>query len=83
MAFGRSDDRDPLVRALESAAGLKNGTWDSVQACAMLSIEASSPAEAQRLYDQALHTSQGLGSGTWSSVQALAWLTRAGREITR
>lgn len=83
MIFGRSDDRDPLVRALEAAAGFKVGTWESVQSYAMLAIEASGRPEADQLYDQALDASRKLQSGSWESIQALAWLARASRELGR
>ena len=83
MAFGRRDERDPLERALEAAAGFKAGTWESVQSFAMLAVEARGRPEADRLYDQALDASQTLKSGSWESIQALTWLARAGRELDR
>ena len=79
--FGRKDDRPPLDRALEAAAGLKPGSWQSVEAYAMLAIEAHGRPEARRLYDDALHASRGLASGSWESVRALTWLSRAAREL--
>ena len=80
--FGRRDERPPLERALAAGAGLKPGGWDSVEALAMLSIEARGRPEAQTLYDTALDASTRLASGSWESVAALAWLARAGRELT-
>lgn len=81
MAWGRSDERSALERALETAAGLKAGNWASVEALAMVAIEAKGRPEAQVLYESALRAAAGLASGSWESVRALAWLTRAGREL--
>ena len=81
--FGKSDDRDPLDRALEAAAGLRVGSWESVQAYAMLAIEARGRPESGQLYDQALEASRKLSSGSWESIRALTWLTRARRELGR
>ena len=79
--FKRSDDRPPLDRAVEAAAGLKPGTWQSVEAYAMLAIEARGRPEARTLYDDALRVSQELSSGSWESIRALTWLSRAAREL--
>ena len=81
--FGKSDDRDLLDRALEAAAGLRVGSWESVQAYAMLAIEARGRPESGQLYDQALEASRRLSSGSWESIRALTWLTRARRELGR
>ena len=81
MPWGRKDERPPLERALEAAAGLKAGSWESVAALAMLSIEAQGRPEAATLYETARQASAGLASGSWESVHALAWLARAGREL--
>ena len=80
--FGkRRDVGSPLEQALEAASGLKAGSWTSVEALSMLSIEAQGRPEAQSLYESALRSSSGLASGSWDSVRALTWLARAGREL--
>jgi len=80
--FGRrADDRPPLERALGAAASLKAGTWESVEALALLSVEAKGRPEAERLYASAVDTSARLSEGTWQSVRALAALARARREL--
>jgi hypothetical protein len=83
LVFGkRQDVGPPLERALEAASGLKAGTWASVEALSMLSIEALDRPEAENLYESALDASTGLSSGgSWESVRALTWLARAGREL--
>jgi hypothetical protein len=80
VPWGRKDERAPLERALEAAAGLKAGGWDSVEALAVLSIEAQGRPEAQALYERASGAAAGLTAGSWESVRALAWLSRAARE---
>ncbi len=80
--FGRREgDRSPLDLALGAAAGLKPGTWESVEALAMLSVEARGRPEAESLYASALTASRELKPGSWESVRALTWLTRAAREL--
>lgn len=81
VALGRKDERPPLERALETAARLKAGTWESVEALAMLAIESKGRPEAQRCYDSASAAAMGLRSGTWDGVRALACLARAQREL--
>jgi hypothetical protein len=81
VALRRKDERPPLDRALETAAQLKAGTWESVEALAILAIEAKGRPEAQRCYDSAAEAAMGLRSGTWESIRALAWLARARREL--
>ena len=76
----RRDTGSPLEQALDTATGLKAGSWASVEALSMLSIEARGRPEAETLHESALDASTGLSSGTWESVRALAWLARAGRE---
>jgi hypothetical protein len=71
----------PLERALEAAAGLKAGSWQSVEALAMLAIEARGRPEASALYDDALQASHGLAAGSWESIRALTWLARAERVL--
>lgn len=81
--FGRQDERDPLERALEAAAGFRVGTWESVECFSMLAIEARGRPEAVQLYDQALQASRKLSSGSWESIRALTWLVKARRELGR
>jgi hypothetical protein len=75
------DERPPLQRALDAVAGLKVGSWESVEALALLAIEAKGHAECASLRDAAHTAAAGLKSGTWESVRALACLARADREI--
>ena len=80
--FGKARDRGtPLEEALQAASGLKAGTWASVEALSLLSIEAQGRPEAESLYASARDASAGLASGSWESVRALTWLARAGREL--
>jgi hypothetical protein len=80
--FGkRRDGRAPLEQALDAAAGLKAGSWASVEALSMLAIEATGRAEAETLYNSALDASGRLSPGSWEGVRALAWLARAGRQL--
>jgi hypothetical protein len=81
VAWGRSDERAPLERALEAVAGLKAGTWTSVEVLSVLAIEAKGRPEAGTLHHAARQASLSLSAGTWDSVRALAWLARAGREL--
>lgn len=81
MVGRRNDDRAPLERALEAAAGLKVGSWASVEALALLAIEAKGRPEAEELYHSAVDAAAGLSAGTWDSVRVLALLARAGREL--
>ena len=81
MSGKRKNERAPLERALEAADGLKAGSWASVEALALLSIEAKGRTEAETLYQAALGASAGLLEGSWDGVRALACLTRAGREL--
>lgn len=74
------DERPPLQRALDAVAGLKVGSWESVEALALLAVEAKGRAEAASLRDAAHAAAAGLKSGTWESVRALACLARADRE---
>ena len=81
--FGkRQDPRTPLEQAMEAASGLKAGSWASVEALAMLVVEARAAGHpgAEQLYASAQDAAQGLKSGSWESVRALTWLARAGRE---
>ncbi len=80
--FGRRDDqRAPLDRALAAAAGLRAGSWESVEALAVLAVEARGRPEAEQLYRSALDVAAGMTAGTWESVRALSLLARAGREL--
>lgn len=73
--------RPALERAVEAAAGLKAGSWESVEALALLAIEARSLPDGARLHEAAHLAAAGLRAGTWDSVRALACLARADREI--
>ncbi|HET7682426.1 MAG TPA: hypothetical protein VFK34_02010, partial [Marmoricola sp.] len=75
-----SDDRPPLDRALEAVPGLRAGSWESVEALALLAIEARDRPESTSLRDAAHAAAAGLKAGTWESVRALACLARADRE---
>ncbi len=79
--FGHYDERPPLHRALEAAASLKPGSWESVESLAMLAIECKGMPEAEHLYQTASRAAAKLRVGTYASVRALAWLNRAGREL--
>ena len=74
------DERPPLQRALDAVAGLKAGSWESVEALALLAVEAKGRPECTALRDAAHAAAAGLRSGTWQSVRALAVLARADRE---
>lgn len=78
----RQDPRSPMEQALDAASGLKAGSWASVEALAMLAVEAKAHArpEAETLYAAAQNAAQGLKPGSWESVRALTWLARAGRD---
>jgi hypothetical protein len=75
------DERPPLQRALDAVPGLKAGSWESVEALALLAVEAKGRAECASLRESAHAAAAGLKSGTWESVRALACLARADREI--
>ncbi|MEU1586066.1 hypothetical protein [Micromonospora sp. NPDC005710] len=80
--FGhRHDEALPLQRALEAAASLKPGTWESVESLAVLAIECKGRPEAERIYQAASDAAALLKAGTYDSVRALAWLNRASREL--
>ncbi len=75
------DQRPPLERALRAVVGLKAGSWESVEALALLAIEAKALPECASLRDAAHLAAAGLKAGTWESVRALACLARADQEI--
>jgi hypothetical protein len=79
--LGRKDERLPLERALEGAARLKAGTWQSVEALAMLAIEAKGQPVARSFYDNAAGAAMRLSAGSWEGVRALTWLAHARREL--
>jgi hypothetical protein len=81
MSGSRQDDRSPLRRAVEAAASLKPGTWESVESLALLAVECKGLPEAEHLYQTALRVAAQLKAGTYESVRALAWLSRADREL--
>ncbi len=76
-------DQAPLTRALETARGLKPGTWESVETLSILAIEAGGSPEGSQLLEAAQTAARRLKSGTWQSARALAWLHRAERESAR
>ncbi len=59
------DERPPLQRALGAVAGVKAGSWESVEALALLAIEAKGLPECTSLRDAAHAAAAGLKSGTW------------------
>lgn len=79
------DGRPPLDRALEAAAALRPGSWESVETLALLAIEAG----ARGLPDSvallaAAHSAAGEArAGSCESVRALTCLARADRELGR
>jgi hypothetical protein len=77
------DERPPLHRALAAATSLKAGSWDSVEALALLAIEAKDLPDGAALHDAAHAAAAGLKAGSWDSVRALACLARADRELGR
>jgi hypothetical protein len=80
--FGHGhDERPPLRRALEAAAALKPGSWQSVESLAVLAIECKGMPEAEQLHQTASRAAAELKAGTYDAVRALAWLNRAGREL--
>ncbi len=81
-AMGKQPDgRSPLTRAVDAVAGLKAGTWESVEALAMLAIEAKDLPEGARILAAAQQSAATLKTGSWDSVRALTWLARADREL--
>ncbi len=73
---------DPTINsAFETAAKLKLGAWESVEAAAILVSTAPHHPESARLLAAAQATASQLKAGTWDSVRALAWLARAQREL--
>jgi hypothetical protein len=80
--FGRRpDERPALERALQAADRLKPGSWESVEALALLSIAAKGRPEAATLYESARQASTTLLDGSWDGIRALACLVRAEREL--
>jgi hypothetical protein len=77
----RLDDGPPLQRAIGAVSGLKAGSWDSVEALALLAIEARGHPDCASLRDAAHRAAAGLKAGSWESVRALACLARADREL--
>jgi hypothetical protein len=75
------DERPPLQRALAAAEGLKPGSWDSVEALALLAVEARGLPQSRSLLEAAHAACDGLKPGSWQSVRALALLARAEREL--
>lgn len=75
------DGHSPLTRAVDTVAGLKAGTWESVETLAMLAIEAKDLPEGTRIHTAAQQAAATLKTGSWESVRALTWLARAEREL--
>ena len=70
-----------LERALVTAAGLRPGSWESVEVLALLSLETAGTQQGVALLEAASKAASQLKSGTWGSARALAWLARAEREV--
>ncbi|WP_084079170.1 hypothetical protein [Demequina sp. NBRC 110057] len=70
--------RASAVRVAESN---KAGTWDAVEALAVLAISAQGTPDAAVLLERAAATAEKLKAGSWESVRALAWLSRAQTEL--
>lgn len=83
MMARQLDERPPLHRALAAAASLKAGSWESVEALALLAIEARDLPDGAAAHDAARAAAAGLRPGSWDSVRALACLARADRELGR
>jgi len=77
------DGRPPLHRALDAAAGLRAGSWESVESLALLAIEAGARGlpESGALLESAHTAAAGIKAGSYDSVRALAVLARAEREL--
>jgi len=75
------DERPPLQRGLDAVPSLKAGSWESIEALALLAIEAGGRPESASLLDAAHRAAAALRPGTWESVRALACLARADREV--
>lgn len=70
----------PAQRAADVAAGLKAGSWSSVEALALLALEVPTGAEADAHLARAHGAAESLRPGTWDAVRALSLLARADRE---
>ena len=86
VGFGRTirsmnNQPSALARSLETARGLKPGTWDGVEALSILAMEARGLPDGPQLLATAQETASRLKSGSWEAVRALAWLNRAEREL--
>lgn len=81
MLGRRSDEGAPLARAVQAAAGLKAGTWESVEALAYLAVASKASPDGAAALRQATDTAAGLKAGTWESVRALAVLAWATDEL--
>ena len=51
--MGHHDERPPVQRAIEAAAGLKAGTWEAVEALAWLAVEAAGTPASAELHQKA------------------------------
>lgn len=79
----RTDGRPAEVRAFEAAAKLKmSGSWEAVEAAAILAVSCPTNPESRPLLDAAESAAKRLkAGGSWDSVRALAWLSRARQEL--
>lgn len=73
----RADHAPPFRRAMTAAAGLKAGSWESVEALSVLAVAARGRPEAAELYRRAAEAASDLKPAHWESVRALAWLAQA------
>ena len=75
------DLRPAADRAFEAVGRLKLGTWEGVEAAAVLAWSCPSHPDSRQLLTRAATASTTLKAGTWESVRALAWLAKAQREL--
>ncbi|WP_168583661.1 hypothetical protein [Gephyromycinifex aptenodytis] len=68
---------ESLQLADQTAQGLKAGTWESVEALAVLAMAHGTGPAAQALVAQARAAADSCKAGTWPAVRALAWLAQA------
>ena len=76
-----STQSSALARSLQTAHGLRPGTWEAVEALSILAMEARGLPDGSQLLAAAQATASRLKSGSWEAVRALAWLSRAEREL--
>ena len=77
-AGGMSTPEDTVARAAAGARSLKPGSWESVEALALL----ASLTGDRTFVAQAQQAAAGLkGAGTWQAVSSLTLLARDEREL--